>query len=223
MEDDILSMTEKSVSSSQQHKVNANHFFFDILGIVYKEFVPTGQTVNGNFFCEVFRWLRENMRRKRLRCGRTETGCCNMTMHQHTPILSFGIFTVRFWDDWGKMWGENTWDVEEWRLVVAPWQCASTQPRSLWGNSWQKIRWPLFPTLPIHLTWPPCNFYMFPTMKLRLKRRCIASIEEIQAESQQVLNMLTPADFNEWFQKWRNRWYHCIQDQGDYFEGDGGN
>jgi len=60
-------------------------------------------------------------------------------------------------------------------------------------------------------------------MKLQLKGRCFASIEEVQAESQQILNTLTPADFNECLQKWQNRWDHCIQAQGDYFEGDGGN
>ena len=47
----------------------------------------------------------------------------------------------------------------------------------------------------------PCDFYVFPEMKLRLKGRRFLSIEEIQAESQQVLNTLTPADFNERFQK----------------------
>jgi len=60
-------------------------------------------------------------------------------------------------------------------------------------------------------------------MKLRLKGRCFASIEEVQAESQQILNTPTPADFNECFRKWQNHWDRCIQDQGDYFEGDGGN
>ena len=69
----------------------------------------------------------------------------------------------------------------------------------------------------------PCNFYVFAKMKLRLKRRRFVSTEEIQAESQQVLNTLTLTDFNECFQKWQNRWDHCIQSQGDYFEGDGGN
>jgi len=29
--------------------------FFDIQGIVHKEFVPTGQIVNGNSYCEVLR------------------------------------------------------------------------------------------------------------------------------------------------------------------------
>ena len=69
----------------------------------------------------------------------------------------------------------------------------------------------------------PCDFYMFPKMKLQLKGRRFTSIEEVQEELQQILNMLTPADFNECFQKWQNRWDHCIQAQGDYFEGDGGN
>jgi len=67
----------------------------------------------------------------------------------------------------------------------------------------------------------PCNFYVFPKMKLRLKGRSFISTEEIQAESQRVLNVLTPADFNVCFQKWQNCW--GIQAQGDYFEGDGGN
>jgi len=68
-----------------------------------------------------------------------------------------------------------------------------------------------------------CDFYMFPKMKLQLKGRCFVSIEEIQAESQHVLNTLTLADFHECFQKRQNRWYRCIQAQGYHFEGDGGN
>jgi len=47
-------------------------------------------------------------------------------------------------------------------------------------------------------------------------------IEEIQVESQQVLNTLMPADF-KCFQKWQNRWDRCVQAQGDYFEGVSGN
>ena len=70
---------------------------------------------------------------------------------------------------------------------------------------------------------PPCGFYVFPKMKIRLKERRFISIEEIQAESQHALNTLTPADINECFQKWHNRWGRCTQAQGDYFEVDGGN
>jgi len=69
----------------------------------------------------------------------------------------------------------------------------------------------------------PCDFYMFPKMKLWLKGRRFVSIEEIQAELQQVPDTLMPANFNECFQKWQNHWDHCIQTQDDYYEGDGGN
>ena len=55
MEDAILSATKKSVSISQQHRVNTDHFFFDIRGTVRKEFVLPGHTVNGNIYCKVLR------------------------------------------------------------------------------------------------------------------------------------------------------------------------
>jgi len=69
----------------------------------------------------------------------------------------------------------------------------------------------------------PCDFYVFPEIKLQLKGRRFISIVEIQAKSQQELNMLMLTDCNECFQKWQNHWDRCIQAQGDYFEGDGGN
>ena len=50
-EDAILSATEKRAPSSQQPHLNTD-FFFDIRGILHKEFVPPGQTDNGNFYCD---------------------------------------------------------------------------------------------------------------------------------------------------------------------------
>lgn len=40
-------------------------YFFDMNGIVHKEFIPPRQTVNQQFYLEVLRRLRENVRRKR--------------------------------------------------------------------------------------------------------------------------------------------------------------
>jgi hypothetical protein len=39
--------------------------FFAIKGIVRKEFFLAGQTVNSAYYCDVLRWMRENMRRLR--------------------------------------------------------------------------------------------------------------------------------------------------------------
>jgi hypothetical protein len=39
--------------------------FFDIQDIVYKRFVPPCQTINGKFYCEILKWLREGIQCKR--------------------------------------------------------------------------------------------------------------------------------------------------------------
>jgi hypothetical protein len=66
-----------------------------------------------------------------------------------------------------------------------------------------------------------CDFFLFPKIKLKLKGRRFDTTEEIQAESQKVLNTLIEKDFHEAFQKWR-RWDRCRHAGGNYFEGDGG-
>jgi hypothetical protein len=45
----------------------------------------------------------------------------------------------------------------------------------------------------------PCDFFLFPKMKLKLKGLGFESIEEIQAESQDVMKMLTKNDFQRCF------------------------
>jgi hypothetical protein len=68
----------------------------------------------------------------------------------------------------------------------------------------------------------PCDFVLFLKMKLRLEGRRFDTIEEIQAESQEVLNALTLENFHGCMESWIKRWDRCIHAQGDYFEGDGG-
>jgi hypothetical protein len=68
----------------------------------------------------------------------------------------------------------------------------------------------------------PCDFSLFPKMKLKLKGHRFDTIVELQAESQRVLDTLTEKDFQEAFQKWRRRWDRCLHAVGNYFEGDGG-
>jgi hypothetical protein len=51
----------------------------------------------------------------------------------------------------------------------------------------------------------PCDFFLFPKLKLKLKERRFDTIEEIQSEWQRVLDSVTEKDFQEAFQK-RRRW-----------------
>jgi hypothetical protein len=66
----------------------------------------------------------------------------------------------------------------------------------------------------------PCDFFLFPKLKMKLKGRRFQTLEEIQAESQAVLNTLGENDFQECFKNWQRRWDHCQASEGDYFEGD---
>ena len=64
MEKSGVTSTEQGKAGEKQHQVNVD-FFFDHKGIVHKEIVTPGQTVNAAFYVEVLKRLRENVRRKR--------------------------------------------------------------------------------------------------------------------------------------------------------------
>jgi hypothetical protein len=48
------------------------------------------------------------------------------------------------------------------------------------------------------------------TLARKLKARRFDNVEEIQAESQRMLDTLTEKDFQEAFEKWRKRWDRCL-------------
>jgi transposase len=68
----------------------------------------------------------------------------------------------------------------------------------------------------------PCDFFLYPKMKIKLNARRFDTVEEIQAEPQKVLKTLTQKDFQDSFRSWQKRWDRCARSQRDCFEGDGG-
>jgi hypothetical protein len=60
---------EKSASSSQQCQVHVDRFFRHQRHCP-QGIVPTGQTVNGKFYCEVLKRLKEGIRRKVQKSGK---------------------------------------------------------------------------------------------------------------------------------------------------------
>jgi predicted transcriptional regulator YdeE len=56
---------------------------------------------------------------------------------------------------------------------------------------------------------------------MKLKGRRFDAVEEIQVETQTVLNTVTKTHFKDAFQKWQKCWNRCMPSQGDNFEGDG--
>jgi hypothetical protein len=68
----------------------------------------------------------------------------------------------------------------------------------------------------------PCDFFLFPKMKLRLKGRRFDTTEEIHAESQEIIDTLTFENLQGCMKSWETCWDHCINAQRGYCEGDGG-
>jgi hypothetical protein len=56
-----LSKTKKS-KNEQIKSQNNDDLLFDSNGLVHKEFLPPGQTVNQQFYIEVLEWLRKKNR-----------------------------------------------------------------------------------------------------------------------------------------------------------------
>jgi hypothetical protein len=80
----------------------------------------------------------------------------------------------------------------------------------------------VFPHPPYSPDLAPCDFFLFPKMKLKLKGHRFDTIEEIQAEVQRVLDTLREKKLQDAFQKCRRLWNRCLHAGGIYFEGDGG-
>jgi hypothetical protein len=125
---------------------------FDIESIVHEEFVLPGQMVNGKFYCEVLRRVRENIQRKPL-----------------------------------DKWRNNSWDLHN---DNAPAHASLFVRQFLVSTKTTVVPHP-----PYTLDFATYDFFLFPKMKLKLKGRRFDSIEEIQNESQDVMETLTRNDF----------------------------
>lgn len=66
----------------------------------------------------------------------------------------------------------------------------------------------------------PCDFFLFPKVKLALKGRRFDDVDSIKMNATQQLNGVQKDEFQKCFQQWQERWRKCIVSEGDYFEGD---
>lgn len=66
----------------------------------------------------------------------------------------------------------------------------------------------------------PCDFFLFPKLKLPLRGRRFESIEDIKQNSQKELKVIPKRAYQKCFNDWIIRWNKCILSNGEYFEGD---
>ena len=76
------------------------------------------------------------------------------------------------------------------------------------------------PQLPYSPDLSPCDFWLFPKLKEKLRGCRYETIEEIKEAMTKVIDILTQEDFHGAFQKLLEQYNNCIAARGDYFEGD---
>jgi hypothetical protein len=64
----------------------------------------------------------------------------------------------------------------------------------------------------------PCDFWLFPVIKQRLRRKTFTGIGELLAAWNEELGKLGKEDFNHAFSLWFDRCKLCLQNNGEYFE-----
>ena len=65
----------------------------------------------------------------------------------------------------------------------------------------------------------PCDFWLFPKLKKRLKGQWFDEKTTVENNATSVLKAIPEREFQDCFEKWKHRWNRVIQLSGDYFEG----
>jgi transposase len=66
----------------------------------------------------------------------------------------------------------------------------------------------------------PCNFFLFPRLKITLKGKQFQDITEIQLNTTWQLQVILKQAYHTCIEMWKDHWNHCILSRGLYFEGD---
>ncbi|CAK9827766.1 Mariner Mos1 transposase [Anthophora retusa] len=75
------------------------------------------------------------------------------------------------------------------------------------------------PQAPYSPDMAPCDFFLFPRLKLPLRGKHFETIEAIKENSQKELKAIPKSAYKKCFEDWKTRWHMCIACDGDYFEG----
>jgi len=65
----------------------------------------------------------------------------------------------------------------------------------------------------------PCDFWLFSEVKMTMKGKRFAAVQDIEAATTAQLKTHTKEDFQNCIRKRQERWDKCFRSEGKYFEG----
>ena len=111
----------------------------------------------------------------------------------------------------------DLWAAENWRLHH---DNAPAHSAHLIQDFLAKHNIPLVRQPPYSPDMAPCDFWLFPKLKLPLKGTRFESREDIMRNATYRLLTIPESAFQKCFEQWQKRWEKCVQYEVAYFEGD---
>ncbi|CAK9833775.1 Mariner Mos1 transposase [Anthophora retusa] len=71
------------------------------------------------------------------------------------------------------------------------------------------------PQAPYSPDMAPCDFFLFPRLKLPLRGKHFETIEAIKENSQKELKAIPKSAYKKCFEDWKTRWHMCVACDGD--------
>ena len=164
--------------------------FFYADGIVHKEFVPPGQTVNQQFYLKVVKRLCDSIRKKRPEMWSSGDWFLhhdNATAHTALSVQQFFFLAKNM------------------MVITHPPYSPNLAPCNFF----------LFPRMKGQMT----GNHFADVSKVKKKTLEVLD-NRCQWSEEEVLNNISMEEFQKCFQQWEKRWYKYIESKGVYFEGD---
>ena len=98
----------------------------------------------------------------------------------HLEWRSMQTSTVMFLEGYVKMWGARGHRNGKTRTSLSTTTIPQLTGPLKFRSFWPRTTWQWSPILHTHTIWPPCDFFLFPKLKLRMKGRRFDTTEEIQ-------------------------------------------
>lgn len=111
-----------------------------------------------------------------------------------------------------ELWKDNSWFLHH--------DNAPAHTSALVCDYLKKNNVNVVPQAPYSPDMAPCDFFLFPKLKLALRGKHFETVEVIKENSQRELKAITKSAYKKCFEDWKRRWKMCINSDGDYFEGD---
>jgi hypothetical protein len=86
-------------------------------------------------------------------------------------------------------------------------------------RAWPKTTLPIVPHPPYFSDLAPSDFWLFPTLKMGLRGRHFATVEDIKENADARLVAIKKEDFHQCSNNWTDRCNKYVRADGKYFEG----